>query len=155
MKKIRPNHKFTYLTFSILSLALMLLLWTIYGTKWWVEGYLPYSKSYWRELSIFLISTIIPFIGAMIYRSQVYYLVEENRFVRKHGKKLETYYFKDIVYIDKTWADTHIDMRLFINTGKWVLLTMDKEKNLYKMILEKSPLMDKELFKKKYPNSQI
>lgn len=154
MKKIRPSHKFTYLTFLILFVALSFLLWAIFGTKPWSMSYNDYvSERLWVELTYLGISFLVCALGAFIYRLKVYYLVNDKMIVY-HGKKETEYHFNDIVYLDEAYTNRHNDMLIYINTGKWVNLTMDPKKEIYNLVKKHAKLLSEEQFNFKYPNAR-
>ena len=152
-KKIRPSHKFTYLTFLILFVALTFLLWAIFGTKPWFMEYQSYARDrLWIELTYIGVSFLVCAIGAFIYRYKVYYLVDNKKIVR-FGSKEREYFFNDIIYLDEEYTSKHNDMLIYINSGKWVSLTMDPKKELYEIIKKKCRLLDKDTFILKYPEA--
>jgi len=148
MKKIIPNHKFTYITFFVLFVALEFLFWGLMGTKPWKENNLPW----WVNIIYTVVALGLMLTGVLIYRSKVYYMVD-NKGIYRHGKKIVEYRFKDIVYLDEEYANNHIETKIYLSTGVWVLLTLDRKKELLKLIKDKSPLLDKENFIYKYPNA--
>ena len=152
-KKIRPSHKYTYLTFLILFVALTFLLWAIFGTKPWFMEYRDYIKErLWVELLYIGISFLVCFVGFLIYYLKVYYLVDDKMIVRLGSKRRE-YFFNDIIYLDEEYTSKHNDMLIYINTGKWVNLTMDPRKELLNIIKDKCHLLNKDDFILKYPDA--
>ena len=152
-KKIRPSHKYTYLTFFILFIALTFLLWAIVGTKPWFMTYTNYwSEMFWREATAVGVSFLLCFIGAFIYRLKVYYIVDDKKITR-FGTKEREYYFNDIIYVDHEYTSKHIDMLIYLGSGRWVNLTMDKKKELLEIVKKKCHLLDKETFTSKYPDA--
>lgn len=155
MKKIRPNHRYTYIAFLILFVAIEFLLWGIMGTKPWMHkdvGSYFGTKYFYTDLIYTLINISILVTIFIIYYVKVYYTIYDNYFVR-NGRKIEEFYFKDIIYVDKEYSEKHIDMKIFTNTERWFLLTNDRKKELYKLILERSPLLSKDNLNYKYPNA--
>ncbi|MCQ2795292.1 MAG: hypothetical protein MJ214_03710 [Bacilli bacterium] len=154
-KKIRPSHKYTYITFFILFVALTFLLWAIFGTKPWYMEYESYTKDrLWIELTYIACSFLVCATGAFIYRLKVYYIVDSKKIVRK-GTKEREYFFNDIIYLDEEYTNKHSDMLIYLNVGKWVNLTMDRKKELLKIIKENCRLMKKETFIAKHPDAVI
>ena len=152
-KKIRPSHKFTYLTFFILFIALTFLFWAMFGTKPWYMEYESYVKDrLWIELTYIAVAFLVCAVGAFIYRLKVYYIVDNKKIVR-FGTKEREYFFNDIIYLDEEYTNKHNDMLIYLNTGKWVNLTMDRERELLDIVKEKCDLMDKEAFALKHPEA--
>ncbi|MCQ2796475.1 MAG: hypothetical protein MJ213_04165 [Bacilli bacterium] len=154
-KKIRPSHKYTYIVFFILFVALTFLLWAICGTHPWNMQYESYvNERLWIELTYIACSFLVCATGAFIYRLKVYYIVD-NKKITRTGTKERGYFFNDIIYLDEEYTNKHGDMLIYINTGKWVNLTMDSKKELLKIVKEKCHLLSKEEFAIKHPDAVI
>lgn len=152
-KKIRPSHKYTYITFFILFVALTFLLWAICGTKPWYMEYESYvNDRLWIELTYIACAFFVCALGAFIYRLKVYYIVDDKKITRM-GTKEREYFFNDIVYLDNEYASKHKDILIYLNTGKWVNLTMDPQKELLSIIKNKCHLLNKDTFILKYPDA--
>ena len=92
------------------------------------------------------------FVGFLIYYFKVYYIVDNKKIVR-FGSKTREYFFNDIIYLDEQYTSKHNDMLIYINTGKWVNLTMDPHKELLEIIKKQCHLLKKDDFIVKYPNA--
>jgi len=148
MKKYRPNHRYTYITFFILFIALEFLFWGICGSKPWKEKTFPW----WVNLIYTGVAIILVGTATIIYVKKVYYLVDDEAIYR-HGKETKEYKFKEIVYIDEDYANTHVECKMYLSRGIWVLLTLDKNKEILKLIKERSSLLNYEQLVFKYPKS--
>ncbi len=152
-KKIKPSHKYTYITFFILFCALTLLLWTIVGTKPWLNNYTDYIKErLWVELTYISSAFLVNLIGVIIYRIKVYYVVDDKKIIR-YGRVERQYFYNDIIYVDDEYTSKHNDALIYLNTGKWINLTLDSKRELLELIKDKSPLMKKDDFILKYPEA--
>jgi len=148
MKKYRPNHRYTYITFFILLCALEFLLWAICGTKPWLATTSPW----WVNLIYTGAAILCIGTATLIYVKKVYYLVDDKAIYR-HGRETKQYNFKEIVYIDEEYANKHIEVKMYLSRGLWVLLTLDKKKEILQLIKKKSPLLNYEEFVFKYPKA--
>jgi len=149
-KRLRPNHKLTFVAFAIMFVALEFLLWAICGIRWWNIGKEGYSHNYIIDIIYTVVAIAVIVIGLIIYIVKIYYVIEEEQIIR-HGNGLKLYRFNNIVYLDEEYTKKHVDIRFYDNNGYWVYLTDTKQKDLYKVIKEKSPLLSLEEFKAKYP----
>lgn len=152
MRKIRPSHKFTYLTFFILFVVLTFLLWGIFGTKSWTFKGDYVKERLWVDLTYSLISFALCVAGALIYRAKTYYMVN-NEVIIRHGKKINEIHLKDIVYLDEEYSLHHSEMLIYVNTHKWINLTLDPKRELIKIVKDNSPLLNKDELNFRYPES--
>ncbi|MCQ2753373.1 MAG: hypothetical protein MJ207_02705 [Bacilli bacterium] len=148
--RLRPNHKLTYCTFFILWVALAGLLWTIFGSKSWLVETIDLRK----EAIYLSVSFVVMVIGMIIYISKIYYVIEDEQIVR-HGSKIMMYRFNNIVYLDEKYSKKHVDLKFYSNSGYWVYLTDTRQHDLYKIIKQKSPLLDYDAFRAKYPKAPV
>lgn len=148
MKKYKPNHRYTYITFFILLCALEFLLWGICGSKPWIKNTSPW----WVNLIYTGCNILLIGFATIFYVKKVYYLVDDKSIYR-HGKDIKQYNFKEIVFIDEDYANTHIECKMYLSRGIWVLLTLDKNKEILKLIKERSPLLTYEELVFKYPKA--
>lgn len=148
--RLRPNHKLTFVAFGIMFLALEFLLWSICGIRWWNIGKEGYTHNYIVDIIYTVVAFVVMLTAMIIYIAKIYYVIEKDQIVR-HGNGLKIYRFNNIVYLDEEYGTKHVDIRFYDNNGYWVNLTDTKNKDLYKIIKEKSPLLTLEQFKAKYP----
>lgn len=149
-KRIRPTHKLTFITFGILFVALEFLLWSICGVRFWDIGKSSYNHSYIVDIIYTCCAVVVILTALIIYIVKVYYVVEDDQIIR-YGFNTKSYRFKNIVYLDEEYSKKHVDIKFYDNSGYWVFLTDNRNKDLYKFIKEKSPLLSLEEFKDKYP----
>jgi hypothetical protein len=70
--------------------------------------------------------------------------------------KTYEYTYDNIVYINVDYSSKHSTLEFFLNSGKNVLLTMDKDKKLLTELQSRChKLLSKEEFLKKYPNARL
>lgn len=149
-KRLRPNHILTYLTFTILFICLVVLLWTIFGSKWWDPSTVDLVKE-----AIYIPSAFVVIgVGLLIYVLKIYYVIEKEQIVR-HGTKILIYRFNNIVYLDEKYSKKHVELKFYSNSGYWVYLTDTRNHDLYKVIKERSPLLSLEKFKAKFPKVKV
>lgn len=153
-KRLRPNHKLTFICFGMLFLALEFLLWSICGVRFWRLSDPDYHHNYIVDIIYTVIAFSLMLTAMIIYIVKIYYVIEKDQIVR-YGNGLKTYRFNNIVYIDEEYTKKHVDIRFYDNGGYWVNLTDTRNKDLYKVIKEKSPLLTLDEFKAKYPKATM
>lgn len=154
MKKMRPNHKITFITFGILLIALEFLLWAIMGIRPWQIGEEGYTHNNMIDVIYTVCAIAVIAIALIWYIHRLYYMVDEKKIV-VHSGKIKEYRFKDIIYLDEAYSKKHIDAKMYIVGHGVIFLTMDRKKELLEMIMKKSPLISLEELKDKYPNLNI
>lgn len=109
----------------------------------WPWNFVPYLV-----IGVYIVLTTAFFI--LTLKSSYYILEKKSVIVRRFRKDLR-YNFYDIIYIDQEKSEKKRMIYFFTRQGHTRYLTFDKEGLLYKVMLEKCPLMSKEDFEAKYP----
>ena len=65
------------------------------------------------------------------------------------------YFWSDIIYIDQEFSKKKKMFLFYTKDGREHYLAFDKEGLIFSKALEKCHLMDKEEFKRKFPNKKI
>ena len=116
------------------------------GTFW------PFDSSFYYYTPALLIATII-FCAISI--SQTFYQIDGAVFIHSKMGKVVDYNFSHIIFVDEEFSTSKKMMRFFTKDGKEHLLLFDKNAVIYNTILEKSPLISKEEFLRRFPNIKM
>ena len=85
-----------------------------------------------------------------------FYVIESKYLVQVRAFKEAYYHYNDVVYIDKEQAEKKRTLAFYTNKGHVKYLPFDRNGEIYKAMLKKcNNLLDKEEFKKRYPDVKI
>lgn len=112
----------------------------------------PLDRSFYFYTPALVIATII---FCFISITQTYYTIDGAVFTHSKMGKIVDYNFANIVFLDEEFSVKRKMMRFFTKDGKEHLLLFDKETAVYNTILEKSPLLSKEEFIRRFPNIKM
>lgn len=116
------------------------------------NGFWPLDRSFYFYTPALLIAT-----GIFCYISitQTFYQIDGAIFLHSKMGKIVDYTFSNIIYVDEEFSTSKKLMRFFTKDGKEHLLLFDKNGVIYQTILEKSPLISKEEFERRFPNIKM
>ena len=146
--KINPRRiiKIFIITFFVFELIFYFSFQGANGVFW------PFDKSFYFYTPLLFIASII-FCWMSI--SQTYYEIQGPVFIHSKMGKVVEYTFSNIIYIDKEFSTQKKMMRFFTRDGKEHLLVFDKNGEIYTTALKKCPLISKEEFLRRFPNTKM
>lgn len=137
--------------FSVAFLVLEIIFYlTFQGSR--NSTFWPLDRSFYFYTPALLIAT---FIFCYISITQTFYKIDGAVFVHSKMGKIVDYKFSNIVYVDEEFSTSKKIMRFFTKEGKEHLLMFDRKGAVYQAILEKSPLISKEEFERRFPNVKM
>ena len=139
--------KIFILSFFVLEIIFYLSFQGAKNAQFW-----PLDRSFYFYTPALIIATII---FCYISITQTYYTIDGAIFTHSKMGKIVDYNFANILYLDEDFSLSKKMMRFFTKDGKEHLLLFDKEMVIYKTILEKSPLLTKEEFIRRFPNIKM
>ncbi len=114
--------------------------------------FFPPDKSFYFYTPALLAASII---FGIISLKQTYYEIQGATFIHSKMGKVVEYTFNNIIYIDQEFSEKKKMMRFFTKEGKEHLLIFDKDWEIYKIALDKCPLISKEEFLRRFPNTKM
>ena len=155
--KIKPNPVRIIITYIIIFVVMELSLWILMGTRFWtltsIQEY--FASSFLTDLIYTIIILLVCIIFMILTLVNSYYEFDKKHLIYKSMKTYE-YTYDNIVYINVDYSSKHSTLEFFLNSGKNVLLTMDKDKKLLTELQSRChKLLSKEEFLKKYPNARL
>ena len=112
----------------------------------------------WGVIQILIIILYVLTSIGMLVLSLVrnFYVIENKYLVQVRAFKEAYYHYNDVVYIDKEQAEKKRTLAFYTNKGHVKYLPFDRNGEIYKAMLKKcNNLLDKEEFKKRYPDVKI
>ena len=112
----------------------------------------------WGVIQILIIILYVLTSIGMLVLSLVrnFYVIENKYLVQVRAFKEAYYHYNDVVYIDKRQAEKKRTLAFYTNKGHVKYLPFDRNGEIYKAMLKKcNNLLDKEEFKKRYPDVKI
>lgn len=112
----------------------------------------------WGVIQILIIILYVLTSVGMLLLSLLrnFYVIESKYLVQVRAFKEAYYHYNDVVYIDKEQAEKKRTLAFYTNKGHVKYLPFDRNGEIYKAMLKKcNNLLDKEEFKKRYPNVKI
>ena len=109
------------------------------------------SSFYYYTPCLLVASAIFCYISI----TQTFYQIDGAIFLHSKMGKIVDYTFANIVYVDEEFSESKKMIRFFTKDGKEHLLMFDRKGKLYETILEKSPLLTKEEFERRFPNIKM
>lgn len=86
---------------------------------------------------------------------QTSYEVTSLKLVHTKMGKVSEYFWSDIIYIDEEFSARKKMLLFYTKDGRDHFLAFDKKGIIYEKALEKSHLLSKEEFQRKFPNKKI
>ena len=87
--------------------------------------------------------------------AQTSYEVTSLKLVHTKMGKVTEYFWSDIIYIDEEFSSRKKMLLFYTKDGRDHFLAFDKKGIIYEKALEKSHLLSKEEFQRKFPNKKI
>ena len=112
----------------------------------------------WGVIQILIIILYVLTSVGMLLLSLLrnFYVIESKYLVQVRAFKEAYYHYNDVVYIDKEQAEKKRTLAFYTNKGHVKYLPFDRNGEIYKAMLKKcNNLLDKEEFKKRYPDVKI
>lgn len=109
------------------------------------------SSFYYYTTALLLASALFCYISL----TQTFYEIQGPIFIHSKMGKITEYTFKNIVYLDEKFSLSKKMLRFFTYDGTEHLLVFDKKGVLFDTIREKSPLLTKEEFLRRFPNIKM
>ena len=112
----------------------------------------------WGVIQILIIILYVLTSVGMLLLSLLrnFYVIESKYLVQVRAFKEAYYHYNDVVYIDKEQAEKKRTLAFYTNKGHVKYLPFDRNGEIYKAMLRKcNNLLDKEEFKKRYPDVKI
>lgn len=112
----------------------------------------------WGVIQILIIILYVLTSVGMLLLSLLrnFYVIESKYLVQVRAFKEAYYHYNDVVYIDKEQSEKKRTLAFYTNKGHVKYLPFDRNGEIYKAMLKKcNNLLDKEEFKKRYPNVKI
>lgn len=157
MKKEKANNIYHVAPGRIIKIFLIAFLvfeiifyFSFQGSK--TNSLWPLDRSFYFYTPALLVAT-----GIFCYISitQTFYQIDGAIFLHSKMGKIVDYTFSNIIYVDEEFSTSKKLMRFFTKDGKEHLLLFDRNGVIYKTILEKSPLISKEEFERRFPNIKM
>ena len=112
----------------------------------------PFDKTFYFYTPALIAASII--FGFISY-GQTFYQIEGATFIHSKMGKVVEYTFNNIIYIDQEFSEKKKMMRFFTKEGKEHLLIFDKNAEIYRIALEKCPLISEEEFLRRFPKTKM
>lgn len=148
---LRPNAWRIIRIFIILFIVFELIFYATFqgaitGNFWPLENsFYIYTTS--------LVAASILFCALSIFQTS--YEVTSLKLIHTKMGKVMEYFWADIVYIDEDFSSKKKMMLFYTKDGREHYLAFDKNAIIYQTALEKSHLISKEEFQRKFPNKKI
>ena len=140
-------------------IVIFIILFFIFEAIFYLSFQGGVNKSFWPLDYTFYIYT--PAVLGMnvlfcyLSISQTSYEVTSHKLVHTKMGKVNEYLWSDIVYIDEDFSSKKKMLLFYTKDGRDHYLAFDKKGVLYETALRKCRLVDKEEFKRKFPNKKI
>ena len=149
-KKLKMN---PWRIVKIFALAFVVFEAIFYASFQGANGvFWPFDKSFYFYTPALLAASII--FGFISY-SQTFYQIEGATFIHSKMGKVVEYTFNNIIYIDQEFSEKKKMMRFFTKEGKEHLLIFDKNAEIYRIALEKCPLISEDEFLRRFPKTKM
>lgn len=112
----------------------------------------------WGVIQILIIILYVLTSIGMLILSLVrnFYVIENKYLVQVRAFKEAYYHYNDVVYIDKEQSEKKRTLVFYTNKGHVRYLAFDRNGAIYQAMLKKcNNLLNKEEFKKRYPNVKM
>ena len=116
------------------------------------NGFFPFNTPFYFYTPLLLAVSVI---FCVVSITQTYYELDKEKLIHHKMGKTYTYKFKEILYVDEEWSTKHKMVWFYDNAGKDHYLAFDKDGEIYKAIIERSPLMEWGEYKAKFPNAKM
>lgn len=112
----------------------------------------PLDRSFYFYTPLLFAATVV---FCIISITSTFYEIRGAVFAHVKMGKVTEYTFNNIIYVDEDFSLSKKMLRFYTKDGTEHLLVFDKKGVLYQTILEKSPLITKEEFKRRFPNIKM
>ncbi|MBQ0009342.1 MAG: hypothetical protein KBS97_03620 [Firmicutes bacterium] len=150
-KVLRPNPWRIILIFIILFI--------VFEAIFYVSFQGAISGKFWPLESSFYVYTTSLVAASILFCTisitQTSYELTSLKLVHTKMGKVSEYFWSDIIYIDEEFSRKKKMFLFYTKDGRDHYLAFDKEGLIFAKALEKCHLIDKEEFKRKFPNKKI
>lgn len=140
-------------------IVIFIILFVVFEAIFYISFQGAISGKFWPLESSFYVYTISLVAASILFCTlsivQTSYELTSLKLVHtKMGKTME-YFWSDIIYIDEEFSRKKKMLLFYTKDGREHYLAFDKEGLIFTKALEKCHLIDKEEFKRKFPNKKI
>lgn len=156
--RIYPSRKATIKVSTIFSILLLIVLYAAFSSRFArarnKEGNIQSFIT--QDLIVLSIWVVLSAIAFYIMLKKNYYVLTNSAIVHHKLSQEVSYSFNNMLYLDEHYSDRHDTILFYLNNGKSVFLTPDKDGLLRKAISKNAKnLISRAEFHRKFPNIKL